>query len=211
MIGSLEIGGNMQIFKELSSLVSFAPESYSSPYRKQITKPFGLPVTFHFFHRSAKKHHHKLQFIDMPTLQLPELYNVLEHLVSDDYASLKTYRIDFTVDVNDVPIGWCREAFGYTRKKSKKEWSFEQSVEGFRFGSKNNNLTVYDKVAERLQKYHHYCPEGIPTFEKFSCLSQSEIVTRIERQISKHIPESLATFGQVIQNAADYNPLIPAL
>jgi hypothetical protein len=184
MIGSLELGGKFQFSMGAQELFASKPPTHDSQYLKRVMEPWGLPVTVHYHHRYQQIH--KLQFLGVTHLCKSDLVNVLEHLVDDDIFALPTRRIDFTVDIHDVPGFWCREAFLFGYKQDSQEYAkclgTQSKVETVRYGSYKNCLLVYDKVAERINEYQKQYPDGGPTFETFSGLSIDATVTRIERK-----------------------------
>jgi hypothetical protein len=144
MIGSLELGGKFQFSKDAHELFALKPQTHDSQYLKRIKEPWGLPVTVHYHHRC--KQIHKLQFLNVTHLSKSVLINVLEHLVDDDISALPTRRIDFTVDIEDVPVLWCRESFLFAYKQDSQEIAkclgTQSKVETVRYGSYKNCLLV---------------------------------------------------------------------
>lgn len=208
MIGSLEFGGKFQFSKDAQELFASKPQTHDSQYLKRVKEPWGLPVTVHYHHRYQQIH--KLQFLNVTHLSKSVVINALEHLVDDDIAALPTRRIDFTVDIHDVPVFWCREAFLFGYKQDSQEYAkclgTQSRLQTVRYGSYKNCLLVYDKVAERLCEYGKQYPDGGPTFEAFSGFATDATVTRIERKIQTRIPACLATFADVLLNASTFNP-----
>src|SRR5215469_9644621 len=69
------------------------------------------------------------------------------------------------------------------------------------FGKRPNVIRIYDKVAEYKSQYAKLLRDkedgAVPTFEEFCGLKETDVITRVERQMGGKIPEQFSTVEQL--------------
>lgn|ERR1035438_350615 len=177
----------------------------------------GIDAILHFRCKHGEKNS-KLEILDAGIKPYSELVSVIEHVIRGSLADLGIMRIDLTADVPGVTVPWLKPRMRFKFKRTEREYGQLQyglvghgDVETIIAGSRPNVLRVYNKTKECLYRFRRMQRKANPDadpldFEKEFGLKETDILTRIERQIGgSRIPHEAETFG-CLQNLADFNP-----
>jgi len=163
---------------------------------------------------------HKLELIDAGTMQRPEMLREITQIFSVDPLLLSVMRIDFAVDVPNVPLKWFRETVSANNKRFRAAVTGQPfhsemgngDIETLYFGKRPNVIRIYDKRAEYAAQYRSAIRKlgkeiDKPTFESvFGFTFPDSNLTRVERQIGGRIPAELETLGNVCAQTFEYKP-----
>jgi hypothetical protein len=125
-------------------------------------------------------------------------------------------RLDLAVDVKHISVGWFQSRLKANHKQFIANFGSAEFIEMGRggiqtlyFGKRPNLYRIYDKVAEYKYRYAKLLRSkedgDVPTFEEFCGLKETDVITRVERQIGGKIPEQFSTVGQ-LRTLDTYDP-----
>ncbi len=133
----------------------------------------------------------KVSFVGTALLSLDRMRSVLSQVVTCDPGDLEVSRIDFAVDVPNVPVSWFHY-HTYARRKqtyctiTKVSPSGVGPIQTIYLGKRPNCIRIYDKIAERSKKQNNK--------------GEHALLTRVERQCSgRGVPLSLSRFCMLAQ------------
>jgi hypothetical protein len=172
----------------------------ASYYRCDL-RHLGINAVFHSNHARGIEYQ-KLSFTNTASMCYSEWRSVLSELLECDPDSLEIARIDFALDLIDVPLGVLYSHIFARKKRYSQEFgtysgSGIRQVETFYLGKRPNCIRVYDWRAKHRpsaalanQECTDYC------------------VSRVERQCGgAGVPPCIRTFGQ-LKNAGEFDPFL---
>ena len=134
-------------------------------------------------------------------------------------ASLGVMRVDFAVDVPDLPVHWFRETVQVNHKRFRSAVTGERfysemgtgGIQTLYFGKRPNLIRIYDKQAEFRHQFRNILRNAAPGFETtFESISPTippdSILTRVERQIGERVPAGIASLQQLFETGFEYKP-----
>ena len=180
-------------------------------------RTIGIDAIFHFRCKHGPKNS-KLEILDVGEKTFSEIVNTIDRVAKVSLDRLGIMRIDLTADVPGVTVPWLKPRVRFKFKRSEREYGQLQyglvghgDVETIIAGSRPNVFRIYNKTKECLYQFRgmqrHASLDADPLeFEKEFGLKETDILTRIERQIGgSRIPPEVATFP-CLQNLPDFNP-----
>jgi hypothetical protein len=164
---------------------------------------------------------HKIVFLETAKTTLRQMAETIENIFDCTSGDLRLARVDAAVDVPGIPMEWVRSHVSVPHKHYLKEFGTSRDAKTqnrtgtLYFGRGGDFVRIYDKRAEQMKKYmslkRKVEPESLPSFEEFSGIASTDLqVTRFERQMRVgRIPPSIATFGDLEQNIANFDFFSP--
>jgi hypothetical protein len=208
------------LYSELQALEKgpFRPAKYYE-YAGDL-REYGFNVRLNLYCQMEKVGNHKLELIDVGTMSRADICAEVSSIFEINPASLGIMRIDFAVDIPNVPVQWFRETVGVKHKRYRAAVTGQPfysemgngNIETLYFGKRPNLIRIYDKKAEYEAQFRKiirkHSKEGEPlSFESAMGFSKPDSnLTRVERQFGGRIPVELATLGNVCSKDFDYNP-----
>ena len=180
-------------------------------------RPYGYEAILHAHCKHGRKGNHKLELLDTGSMTYPRMRTEIERLFAVHANTLPLMRIDLAADVRDVPVSWFMHHVRARYKRSvadigKTEYSRmgKAEVETLYLGKRPNCFRIYNKIAESQQQYQRLkrrkADADLPSFESLYGYSESDVLTRVERQIGGgQVPSSIEKFGQLV-GIADFDP-----
>jgi hypothetical protein len=171
----------------------------SGEYRRCDLRSFGLSAVFHSSY-SQRRQYDKLAFSNTASMLYSDMEAILKELMESDWLLLQVARIDFALDLVNVPVDWFyRHTFAYKRRFSREFGTYSKSgvlrVETVYIGKRPNCYRIYDRLAKSGSP-------GNPSTDGTRWL------TRIERECGgAGIPSCVSSFGQ-LRNAAEFDPFV---
>src|SRR3954466_15632012 len=103
--------------QDLQEVVSAALKGYARPgvnpggrYAFRIDlREFGRHSLLHFGYKHQDTHPHKLELLDTGEMKFSEMLDEIASVFHVDPLSLPIMRVDFAVDIPNVPVSWFRE------------------------------------------------------------------------------------------------------
>jgi hypothetical protein len=149
-----------------------------------------------------------------------EILREIGQIFKVEADSLGVMRVDFAVDVPDVPLQWFRETVGVQHKRFRAAVTGEPfysemgkgSIQTLYFGKRPNVIRIYDKRAEYEDQYRtlvRKLGKGVepPSFESvFGIPNPGPPLTRVERQIGGRVPVQIGTLRQLIEPGFEFRP-----
>jgi hypothetical protein len=183
-------------------------------------REYGHQARLGMWCRMDTRGNHKLELIDVGEMSRTDILREISSIFDIDGLGLGIMRVDFAVDIPDIPLQWFRETVRVENKRFRAAMTGERfysemgtgEIQTLYFGKRPNLIRIYNKQAERL-KEHRELQRSIersgnvaPTFESMFNSPSDAILTRVERQIGGRIPETIATLGRVIEAGIEYRP-----
>jgi hypothetical protein len=188
------------------------PASPKLPYETTIDARRSCDLSVHYGHRThipAGRRHYKLDFTSTRLLTVDDLISRISSVFAlsrEQALALKVTRIDFAVDVADIPVQWFKESCR-VRHKSKSgtyDTMKSETAKGtttVSFGGRPDLYRIYNKIAEKRQRGEEILYTGMFTG------GPVPVVTRIERQCNgRAVPKDLATLGALIDHGGKCDP-----
>jgi hypothetical protein len=172
-------------------------------------RPYGEDAVLHMGCKWGKVANHKLELLDTGLMSYSRLVNEIERIFQMDAKSTGVMRLDLAADNPGVPVNWFQSRIKANHKQYIANFGSAEFVEmgkgGIQtlyFGRRPNLIRIYDKVAEykaQFQKLVRGLHAGEPrlNFEDTFGVSESAVITRVERQMGGKIPEILSTVGKL--------------
>jgi hypothetical protein len=183
-------------------------------------REYGFRMRLHLYCRMDKARNHKVELIDAGELTRGEMLREVREVFDVTPSAMGVMRIDFAVDVPEVPVAWFRQTTRVEHKRFRAgltdaPFYGEMGCGGIQtlyFGKRPNVIRIYDKQAERKQAYRTMIRRmgkgaDVPSFESiYGCSMDESILTRVERQIGGRVPIELDSFDKVIESGTEYKP-----
>jgi hypothetical protein len=209
----------------IERILSFDPWTPSSAHlqsaihyeKKTDLRAVGIDAILHFRCRHGAKHS-KLEILDTGKKPYSEIVSIIERVAKVRLDRLGIMRIDLTADLPGVTVPWLKPHVRFKFKRTEREYGQLQyglvghgEVETIIAGSRPNVLRIYNKTKECLYQFRRMQRQASPDadpleFEKEFGLKETDILTRIERQIGgSRIPPEIANFRS-LRNLPGFNP-----
>lgn len=174
-------------------------------------RPFGIEAILHERCHMTKKPNHKLEILETGSKTLREIEAIQRQCFHMNPKDAGIIRVDLTADINDVPVQWFRDHVMVDHKRTTREMGTippskymtvaKGTSETLYRGVKPNQIRIYNKTGERLERLHrenlrrgHHNRKSIAegqgaillmprTFEQVYGYPESKVITRVERQI----------------------------
>lgn len=214
---SRELGPFWEALRRGVSVPGFRPSQH---YRAVgDLRPYGIHAIAHLECRHGNASNHKLELLDTGKVGFSVLLDRIEQTFSLDPLSAEVMRVDLAADIEGVPVSLFENAVYVAYKR----WVCDigtvecsrmggRAVETLYLGKRPNCIRIYNKTEEYRQQYRALARElgsracALP-FEKIFQISESTVLTRVERQIGAgRVPPNLETIARLQENAADFNP-----
>ena len=174
-------------------------------------RPLGLRASL--FRRCRFNGTQKVVFRGASKMTLQIQAATLERVFDCDPWESRIARIDFAVDLFDLPVEWIREHVYVAHKRcvwergSKTKLRSGQvgtfHVSTLYIGARSDIFRFYNKAAQLLNRASRSLR---PHLEQ----KNSRSLTRIERQLrSSRVPAQISTLGDLAKNALSLNPFAP--
>jgi hypothetical protein len=172
----------------------------------------GLEVVLHERCTMTKMPNHKLEILKTGEKTLGEIHAIARQMFHAEPWEFGVLRTDLTADIDDVPVRWFRDHTVVASKRTIRDIGLipqsnymtvaKGNAMTIYAGVKPNQIRIYDKTGERLERWHRECQrvrnlnkknmvEGLeapflvePTFEQMFGYSSDQMITRVENQIS---------------------------
>jgi hypothetical protein len=163
---------------------------------------------------------HKLELIDVGKMSQNQILQEIGGIFELDPYSLGVMRVDYAVDVPDLPVQWFRESVRVEHKRHRAAVTSEPyyhesgtvDIQTLYFGRRPNTIRIYDKQAEYRHQYRtmvRYLGKDVepPSFEsEYGVSNPDSILTRVERQIVGRVPAEIGTLRQVTDSGSGFRP-----
>jgi hypothetical protein len=179
-----------------------------------------LSCRLNLFCQMDKVGNHKIELIDVGIMDRATIIREVCEVFDVDPLSLEVMRVDFAVDIPDLPLQWFREVVRVAYKRWRAALTTDPfygemgngDIQTLYFGKRPNLIRIYNKLAEYveahkklLRKLSKDCER--PSLESiFPAAAQHSILTRVERQIGGRIPAQIHTLRDVFENSCDFTP-----
>ncbi len=172
-------------------------------------RAYGYDAVLHLCCKWGDEANHKIELIDTGLRTYAGLVNEIESIFSMDGTKTGVMRLDLAVDVRGVPVSWFKRRMKANYKQFMTNFGSAQLVETGKgeiqtlyFGRRPNLFRIYDKIAEHKSQYQKALrqlkdADKTPDFREMFGVSETEVVTRIERQMGGKIPDQFSTVGQL--------------
>jgi len=185
-------------------------------------RPVGIDALLHFgLKRQENDPHegeHKLELLDTGTKGYSELLAQTEATVDCSPDEFEIMRADLCADIVGVPIEWF---LARTRIKFKRichevgDLKYQRigkaGIQTLSAGKRPNIVRIYDKKAEykdqlrKLQRKRSRDADQLTLESEFG-ISESSVITRVERQFGGHrVPQLIDCFGK-LSRLPEFNP-----
>jgi hypothetical protein len=175
-------------------------------------REYGLNVRLNLYCQMDKVGNHKFELIDVGKMSRTEILTEIGSIFDVNPPALEVMRVDFAVDVPELPLRWFRETVRVERKRFRAAVTGERfysemgtgDIQTLYFGKRPNLIRIYDKQAEYRHQYRmmiRNLEKGTepPSFESvYGHSNQDSNLTRVERQIGGRIPAQVARLRQVL-------------
>jgi len=202
-------------------------------------REYGRHSLLHFGYKHQDTHPHKLELLDTGKMKFSEMLEEIGSVFHVDPLSLPIMRVDFAVDIPNVPVSWFREQVRVRHKQFAASVSEMQESEMGRgelqtlyLGKRPNCFRIYNKLREQEKQYQTYlssywkeyrrvyrkewatnrCIPQLPppmTYAEMFPPIEDKILTRVERQISRDRLPKQISTVASLQNLKDFNPFEP--
>ena len=186
-------------------------------------REYGHQVRLNLYCQMEKTGNHKLELIEVGEMSHTAILREVCGIFDIDPLKLDVMRVDFAVDIPEVPLQWFRETVRVEHKRFRAAVTGERfyselgtgPIQTLYFGRRPNLIRIYDKRAEQRHQYRTALRsmlrdgcEGLQpiTFESMFGSPADSTLTRVERQIGGRIPLAVATLGEVIEPGFGYKP-----
>jgi hypothetical protein len=163
---------------------------------------------------------HKIELIDVGQMTRTQILKEVGQIFNINALALSVMRVDFAVDVPDLPLQRFRETVRVEHKRFRAAVTGQPfysemgkgSIQTLYFGKRPNLIRIYDKRAEYQDQYRTLVRKlgkdaEPPSFESvFGPTGRNLVLTRVERQIGGRIPSEIATLQQVIEPGFAFKP-----
>lgn len=193
--------------KEFAEIVEASRNQERSPWRRSEHfastadfRPFGYDVRLHCFSLKTKKPIHKLEIYDTGEKTYQEMRRLIGSVFDCNPDRLGLMRVDLCADIHGVGVGWFKRHTIVQLKQTNREFGqvypyqtiCKGRAETLYAGVKPNQIRIYNKTEERMVQWGRYArrlskeaPDMEPTpYEVMFGHSETEIITRVERQIA---------------------------
>lgn len=183
-------------------------------------REYGFSIRLNLYCRMDKANNHKLELIDVGTMSRTQIVREVQQVFEIDARTLSIMRIDFAVDVPQLPLQWFRETVRVQHKRFRSALTDQRfygeigkaEIETLYFGKRPNVIRIYDKMAEYRAQYRLLVRklgkdvEPPPFRSVFPVQNGNTILTRVERQIGGRIPEPVGTLEHVMRSGFEFIP-----
>ena len=161
-------------------------------------RPYGYQMRLHVFSNYGRRrnnkqaHDHKLELYDTAEMTFDDMLAEIKRVFICDPLDLVMLRRDICVDVVGIDVDWFKTHTRIELKRNIREIGYmnawKKKGETFDLGGKPNQISFYDKVAERRHQYTWMLREGekqglaIRSFQETFGHSENAVITRIERR-----------------------------
>jgi hypothetical protein len=179
---------------------------------------YGFNAKLNPYCRADNIGNHKLELINVGKMSRVQILQEIGGIFDVDPYSLDVMRVDFAVDVPDLPVQWFRETVRVEHKRHRAAITGEPSycemgtgeIQTLYFGKRPNFIRIYDKLAEYRHQYRtlvRYLGKDVvpPSFESvYGISNQDSILTRVDRSGTTAI---LRRSSQVPAMAQPWRPM----
>jgi len=183
-------------------------------------REYGFGCRLSLYCRMDKTGNHKIEMIDVGQMSGSQIIHEVEQIFEVDARALAVMRVDWAVDVPDLPVQWFRETVQVQHKRFRSAVTGEPfysemgkaDIQTLYFGKRPNLIRIYDKQAEYREQYRTLIRKlgkdiEPPSFESvFGDSNKDSILTRVERQIGARVPAEIGTLRQIIESGFEYKP-----
>jgi hypothetical protein len=145
-----------RLYRELQALEKgpFHPSKYYE-YVGDL-REYGFSVRLNLYCQMDKAGNHKIEMIDVGQMNRTRIIREVQEIFDVDALSLPVMRVDFAVDVPDLPLQWFRETVRIEHKRFRAAVTGEPFysemgkgvIQTLYFGKRPNVIRIYDKLAE---------------------------------------------------------------
>jgi hypothetical protein len=209
-----------RLYPELRALETgpFHPSKYYE-YAGDL-REYGINIRLNLYCQMDKAGNHKIELIDVGQMSRTQILHEIGQIFDIHALSLPVMRVDFAVDVPDLPLQWFRETVRVEHKRFRAAVTGQPfysemgkgSIQTLYFGKRPNVIRIYDKQAEYQEQYRTLVRKlgkdvEPPSFESvFGTSNRESVLTRVERQIGGRIPPEVASLRQVIEPGFEFKP-----
>jgi hypothetical protein len=209
-----------RLYSELRALKNgpFHPSKYYE-YSGDL-REYGFNVRLNLYCQMDKAGNHKVELIDVAQMRRTQILQEIGQLFDINALSLPVMRVDFAVDVPDLPLQWFRDTVRVEHKRFRAAVTGQPfysemgkgCIQTLYFGKRPNLIRIYDKQAEYQDQYRTLVRKlgkdvEPPSFESvFGLSNRDSVLTRVERQMGGRIPPEVATLRQVIESGFAFKP-----
>lgn len=185
-----------EVYRHASDKGLLMPSKY---YAKTADfRPYGYQVRLHMFSNYGRRldnrrsHDHKLELYDTADMTFDDMLAEIKRVFVCEPLDLVMLRRDICVDVVGTGVDWFKTHTRVELKRNIREMGYmnvwKKKGETFDLGGKPNQISFYDKVAERRHQYEWMLREGerqglsIRSFQEIFGHSENAVITRIERR-----------------------------
>lgn len=173
-------------------------------------REYGFNVRLNLYCQMDKAGNHKVELIDVAQMRRTQILQEIGQIFDINALSLPVMRVDFAVDVPDLPLQWFRETVRVEHKRFRAAVTGQPfysemgkgSIQTLYFGKRPNLIRIYDKQAEYQDQYRTL----IRKLGKDVASNRDSVLTRVERQMGGRIPPEVATLRQVIGSGFTFKP-----
>jgi hypothetical protein len=173
-------------------------------------REYGFNVRLNLYCQMDKAGNHKVELIDVAQMRRTQILQEIGQIFDINALSLPVMRVDFAVDVPDLPLQWFRETVRVEHKRFRAAVTGQPfysemgkgSIQTLYFGKRPNLIRIYDKQAEYQDQYRTL----IRKLGKDVASNRDSVLTRVERQMGGRIPPEVATLRQVIGSGFRFKP-----
>jgi hypothetical protein len=183
-------------------------------------REYGHDVRLNIYCQMDKVGNHKMELIDVGKMSRSEIFHEVVRIFEVDPRTLSVMRIDFAVDIPDIPLQWFRETVRVEHKRFRSAVTGDPfysemgngDIQTLYFGKRPNLIRIYDKRAQYEVEFRNAIRKldkdiEPPSFEKIMGFSKPvSKLTRVERQIGGRIPAEVQTLGHVCAERFEYRP-----
>lgn len=182
-------------------------------------REFGYDVRLNLFCRMQKSADHKIEVLDVGTKNRAQILREVSSIFDTDPAALEVMRVDLTVDVEEVPLSWFREAVRVSHKRWRAGITGERffgemgnrNIQTLYYGKRPNLFRIYDKMAEYRAAYQRLArtlknQQPPPFQDLYGRRLDGPALTRVERQLGGRVPPKLSTLQKVMEGGRDFKP-----
>jgi hypothetical protein len=185
-------------------------------------RPVGIDALLHYSLKRKENDPHegesKLELLDTGTKGYSDLVAQVEETLECPADDLDIMRIDLCADMYGVPVEWFLPRLRVRFKRIAHEFGIPKyqrigkaGIQTISAGRRPNIVRAYDKVAEckdqlrKLQRRRSRDADEL-TLEREFGISETEVITRVERQFGGHrIPSDIDCFGR-LSRLPEFNP-----
>jgi hypothetical protein len=179
-------------------------------------RQYGHNLRLNLFCRMEKAGNHKIELIDVGTMSRSQIVREVGDVFEVSPSMLGVMRVDFAVDVPELPVQWFRETVRVEHKRFRSAVTGERfysemgtgGIQTLYFGKRPNLIRIYDKQAEYRHQYRNMVRAGFesPFESAFPGVAEDSILTRIERQIGGRVPVEFESLGKLFKSGFECKP-----